>query len=269
MHLDYAEFNGNCSILIFAPPKRYLMSRKCVLKCLDPFSRTLAEASDAALCHQRSWLCSCRSYNSMFWLKKKIRKNTRPNHTPPKKPQQPPQSKPICQLLRSWDLWGMSSFTGQEATGQGQIILLRDFCLYRKSWDVTCWNFNNISCQLSFEWFEIAAKTIQWDVSVWCVCAAGQTAQQTSLYLPHAPLCCFQIWLLQCSSTSGIESSKRNLKSSRLLKSHQSGMLFSSNSWNSKLNSLYMRASLVTAKDKFPARFLGSWLFISNFILGK
>lgn len=53
MYLDYTELNGNCSILIFAPPKRYLISRKCLLKCLDPFSRTLAEATDLALCHQR------------------------------------------------------------------------------------------------------------------------------------------------------------------------------------------------------------------------
>lgn len=153
---------------------------------------------------------------------KKERKNMQLNHTPPqKKLQQPPQIKLVWQLLRNWDLLGVSSFVGQEATGQAQMFLLRAFCLYRKSWGLTCWNFNNISSQLSFE---IAAKTIQWDVSVWCVCAAVQTAQQSSLYLPHAPLCCFQIWLLHCSSTAGIESSKRNLRSSRLLKSHQSGL---------------------------------------------
>lgn len=148
MHLDYTTVSIEFSGLIFAPPKRYLISRKCLLKCLDPLSRTLAEASDVALCHQGPWLCSCTRCNSMFWFKKKTtKKHPTKSHTL-KKPQ-PPQSKPIWQLLRDWDLLGMSSLLGQ-----GQMILLRAYSLYRKSWDSTFWNFNNISDQLSFGWFE-------------------------------------------------------------------------------------------------------------------
>lgn len=153
-------------------------------------------------------------------IKKKKKKHATKSHTPEKNPTTTPKQTHMAAAEKLRHV-GVSSFIGQEATGQGQVILLRAFCLYRKSWGVTCWNINNISSQLSFE---IAAKTIQWDVSVWRVCAAVQTAQQSSLYLPHAPLCCFQIWLLQCSSTSAIESSERNLRSSRLLKSHQSGL---------------------------------------------
>lgn len=247
-----------------------------------------SEASDVAIYYWRPWWCSCIRYNYMSWFKNAS------NITTDEIIEHPPQTKKTLPKTQSWnqtnmatvesdwDLLWRCSFISQEVTEKGG----REWFSYwlipyikGRSWNLTCgWTFKFLGW-LSFGWFEGTAKTYRGMCSSdSSVLLSRQLASplwwRRSIYRMHI-FCCFQIWLLQYSGISWIESSKRKSpRSSRLLESHLSGMLFSLDSWNSKLNSLYARASLVTSKKSEVSRILAfyqqlhSWEWMCYVLMG-